>query len=95
MGNEEIKLVEDDVAKYAKLESLGLSEGGKLLTDGLKSDIVNTVDELIAGYKTITHIEMIGLIAQLDAKFNIFKAIQRSPKNKKNAKEQLELILTE
>jgi len=93
MGDKEI--IEDDISKYAKLEAVGISEGGKLLTKGLSSDIVNSVDELIIGYKTLSHIEMIVIISQIEAKFGIFKAIKRSTKNKKLAKEQLELILTE
>ena len=91
----EEKEVEDDVAKYAKLEALSLSEGGVLLMDGLKSDIGDSVAKLISSYKTIPHIELIAIIAHLDAKFNIYKALSRSSKNKKLAKEALELILTE
>ena len=87
--------VEDDVAKYAKLESVALSEGGKLLMKGLKSDIGDSVAKLISNYKTLPHIELIATIAHLDAKFNIFKALSRSSKNKKLAKEALEQLLTE
>jgi hypothetical protein len=85
--------VEKDVDKYAKLESLALSEGGVLLLDSLKSDILSSVDSLICGYKKLPHIELISIIAQLESKFGIYKILKRSNKNKKLAKEALEQIL--
>ena len=87
--------IEDDVSKYSKLESLALSEGGVLLMKGLKSDIGDCVSKLITSYRTASHIELIATIAHLDSKFNTYKALSRSSKNKILAKEALEQLLTE
>lgn len=92
IGKEEI---EKDIAKMAKLESLALSDGGKLLLESIKSDIGSSVDNLISGYKKLPHIELIAIIAKLEANYGMYKALNRASKNKKLAKEALELILTE
>ena len=87
--------VEKDIDKYAKLESLALSQGGALLIKGLKSDISDSVANLIAGYKKLPHIELIAIIAKLEANYGMYQVLSRSSKNKKMAKDALELILTE
>jgi hypothetical protein len=94
MSNE-TESIENDIDKYAKLESLALSEGGVLLLDSLKSDVTNAVDTLIAKYKELSHIEMIAIIARLEARLSLYRSISRSSKNKKMAKDALKEIIRE
>ena len=87
-------VVENDVDKYSSLESLSVSKGGVLLMEGLKSDIVDSINRLIGGYRTLPHMELIAIIASLDIKYNMHRAISKSGENKKLAKNALEEILT-
>lgn len=89
---EEIE-ISNDVDKYASLEILAESDGGAILLEGLKSDISSAVETLTSGYKKLSHIEMIAVIADMESKINMFKILTRSTKNKKLAKEALELLL--
>lgn len=89
----EIKEIEQDIDKYAKLESVKLSQGGKLLIESLQTDILNCINELTGKYKEISHIELIAVIARLEARLNLLKTLERSEQNKQMAKDELQRIL--
>ena len=91
----EKEIVEKDLDKYASLESLAISEGGKVLLDSLKSDIGSITDTIMSKYKELLHIELIAHIANLKAKFDLYRAINRSSANKKLASNELSRILAE
>jgi hypothetical protein len=91
----EKEIVEKDLDKYASLESLALSEGGKILMDSLKNDIGTITDSILSRYKELPHIELIAHLANLKAKFDLYRAINRSSENKKLAKEELSRILAQ
>jgi len=82
-----------DKEKYAKLEALANSEGGKLLLDTLKSDLKGSINTLIGNYRSTSHIEIICLIAQLESRLELYKRISNSSKNKALTIEELEHIV--
>lgn len=89
------KDVEKDIGKYAALEVVKESEGGKLITSALKKDIIAAAEKAASIYKTATHAELIGVVAELAVKMTVFRMISRSSKNKKLALEEFESILEE
>lgn len=84
-----------DLESFAALEALANSEGGKLLVGTLTEDALNDIDALTAGYKKLSHIEIMGLCASLEKSLDTIRAIKRSTKNKNMAKEALEEIIGE
>lgn len=85
--NEEIK---KDIAVYTKIENVKNSPGGKLLIKGLQKDISGVIDNIATNYKTLNHIELVSLSAELSEKLEVLKKITRSSSNKKLALDALE-----
>ncbi len=90
----EKELIEKDIDKYGSLEALANTDGGKVLIDSLKDDVVASIEEIMTRYKELSHTEFIALGASLEAKFNVIKSIDRSMENKELAKDYLKQILT-
>ena len=87
--------IKEDIKKYSAIEATALSAGGKILIDSLKKDIVSSVDKLCSSYKDISHTELIATIAQMSSKIALLRTFNRASKNKKIAKEELDLLLNE
>jgi len=79
------KEIEKDVRKYAGLESLSNTAGGKDLIAYLQSGFVSAVDMLISKYKSGKTDELIPLIAAMDEKLNLLRTLTRASKNKELA----------
>ncbi len=92
---EQIKEVRDDVKMYADLEAVKNSNGGKRILKGLGADIVLAIDKLCQSYQTASHIELLAIIAGLNNRLDLFRTLNRSPKNKRLAKAELEKLLEE
>lgn len=84
---EEIK---KDIEIYTKIENVKNSSGGKLLIKGLQKDISGVIDNIATNYKTLNHIELVSLSAELSEKLEVLKKITRSSSNKKLALDALE-----
>lgn len=84
---------EEEVAldKYHDLKALADHPGGKVLVEGLLSDVVRKVDILSGGYATMPHIEMIAHLASLNEKLTILRALTRAKDNHKELSEALQL----
>lgn len=89
------KIIQKDIGNYSMLEAVKSSEGGKLILNSLKRDILATIDAIAGKYKDATHAELIALSARLSERITLFRLISRSSTNKKLALEELELILAE
>lgn len=87
--------VEQDVDLYSSLDAVAHSEGGKILIENLKSDVVNSVESLLSNYKTSDEMLLRSTIAKLQSDLGILRALTRSEKNKKMAEEELKKILAE
>lgn len=81
--------IEEDIKTYSSLEAVKNSEGGKLILESLKKDIITGIDILSSKYKTATHIELLGTIASITEKLSLYRSISRSTKNKNLALEAL------
>jgi hypothetical protein len=77
------ELIKKDIEMYAGLESLKTLEGGKTLIKYLENSFVASLEELLHKYKTENN--LIPIIAQIDEKLNLLRAITRSTKNKQLA----------
>lgn len=89
---EEIK---KDVKKYAALDGIKSTPGGKILIESLQKDIISCVDEISTKYKSATHVELIALGAKLGERITILRTLNRASKNKKYAQEQLKFLTEE
>lgn len=88
---EKVADLENDIKKVTPLDVLARSTGGKILVDGLLSDIVSNIDSFCSGYRTLTLPEFIALAASTKEKLDLARAIRRS----KDTKEFLEKELKE
>lgn len=95
MKKDELKEeIKEAVKKYSAIEATAKSAGGKIILDSLKKDIVSSVDEVCRGYKTLSHTELIAVIAKLSERLSILRIFNNSAKNKKISSNDLK-ILTE
>lgn len=85
--------IKQDIRKYSALEATAKSDGGKILLDSLKKDIVSAVDELGTKYKTIPHIELVSICAKLSERLTILRIFNRASKLKKMAAEELAFLI--
>ena len=83
------KEIKEDIKKYASIDSLADSEGGKILIESLLSDISSSVDYLVSSYKECEHTKLITAIAKLEAKLDLYRVISRAKTNKELATEAL------
>lgn len=92
MESDDKKLVKNELKKYASLEAVTNSDGGKLIVKGLKQDIVSAIDQL-STYRSCPEIELRTLCAVITERLNLLRTLLHAPKNKKFALKDLELIL--
>lgn len=92
---ERIDIIKDELKKFSKIEALALSEGGRILFKSLLSDVVSCVDTLGAKYNTLNQQEFISLCADMKTKLDLTRILNKSTKNKEQAKLDLEEALLE
>ena len=93
-GNEdEVLPVIEDAERYAALDGVANSEGGKILIEGLSSDCVDAIEVIRGSYKTATHAELLALCATLDARLAVLQSLQRAATNKTLARERIAELL--
>ncbi len=85
-----IESIKKDTRKYAAIEAVANTEGGRVLISGLKKDLIDTIDNIATNYKDISHVELVALSAKLSAKLSLLRSIELSKKNKELASEALE-----
>lgn len=78
------KEVEKDIKTYKSIEAILNLDGGKLIVNKSKKEVVTTVDQIVSIYKTASHAELLSLCAKLEASLGLLKVF-------KNAKTNLEL----
>lgn len=87
--------IANDLDVAAALEAVAISEGGKIIATGLLRDVVSGIDTLCAKYKDLTLQEFVGLCADMKSKIDLFRAIKRAPRVKKDLQEILDKVLEE
>lgn len=91
--NEEIKIAQDEVKKYALIESLEISEAGEMIIKEIKGDALNAIEKIKSLYKTAPEIELRTWCAVLDSRLSLLSKFKNNPKNKKIASEELDELL--
>lgn len=91
--NDATEVAANDADSYAALYALSTSEGGELLIDTLKQDILYAVDKLTAGYATMPEIELRALCASLGINRALVQSLTRSKANLDGALEVLDELI--
>lgn len=94
-NNVSVEEVNKDVDTFKALDALAHSDGGIIIIDSLKKDVVNSVESLISKYRVAPEIELRASIAKLHADLSLLRVLTRSEANKKLAQEELEKLLAE
>ena len=87
---EELVELVDELDKAKSFLILKESEAGKYVTETLKSEKEDIIAELLANYKTLSHIEMIAKIANLEAISDLLNRILDSEEKVKILKQEYE-----
>jgi hypothetical protein len=80
-----------DRDRQLSLDILAKTDGGMLITNALLKDIESSITRLSAEYRSLSHIEMIGVCAELSSRLGLYKALTRAGKNVK----ELDVIIKE
>jgi len=89
MVNKDKKIIEKEIEKYAEIEELSNTRGGKQLMDCLKSEIVEEIDNLISKYREKPE-ELVSIVARIDEKLYLLRKMTKASDNKQIALEALE-----
>lgn len=87
--NQAVRDIAADLDKAAAVDTVAVSEGGKILLAALLVDVVSSVDSLCANYKTFTMQQFIAECASMKANIDLIRAIKVAHKNKKFFEESL------
>jgi hypothetical protein len=87
----EVEELKDELGVAISLKHLHDSEGGRILIDGLVSDIMSALDILCGGISELSHTEMIALVAKIKERIDIVRVLTSAKANK----EVYEDLLTE
>lgn len=83
----------EDAERYASLESVANTEGGKVLSAAAMEDTLNAIESLAGSFRTATHAELIAHCAVLSANLNIFRTLKNAHRNKTEARAALQALL--
>ncbi len=92
--NESVRAVTDDLDRYEPLAVLASTDGGKVILESLRLDILSAIGSLNK-YKTASHAELMAACATLTERLNIYRSLTNAKKNKEGALIALEKILNE
>lgn len=95
MEPEQRKAAEAELNEKLALMVLAEDEGGKIVLQALKSDVVDYVERLAQQYHTASHQELITTCANLNAKLNLYRALTRAEGHVKELREVLDDTLND
>lgn len=90
---EEIEAVQKDVERYALLEAVANSEGGKMIITELGKDAESALQKLLSVYKTAPEMELRSWCAILGERISLLQAFQRAPGQKEGSSKVLADLL--
>lgn len=90
MPNKEIG---DDIKKYAALDTLRSSDGGKVLIDSYTADIIASLDGIAQGYRSMTYTDLVARAAGLSEKLDVLRTLLNARTNLTLANEALKEAL--
>ena len=85
--------MEDEKKELSKQKDLLLlkeSHGGKILIEQLESEVEGLLTRLLRTFTSATHIELLAIIAQLEATNNILKTLIESEQNVAILKQEID-----
>lgn len=91
----DIKELQKDLSLAQALDSVSISEGGKILIESLKKDVISCCDTLAGRYTELTQPEFISICADMKSKLDLLRTLLRAPKNKKYLLKVLKEALNE
>lgn len=86
-------LLDERKEKFA-LATLMQTDGGKVITRALLTDIKRQIELLSVSYKTESHTTLIQLCADLNASLNLYRALTRAEENVKELDQAIEEAIT-
>lgn len=92
MENEENE-VKQEIKKYADLAFLANSDGGKILIEALKKDIVSAIEDLRYKHNDLSHTQLLALCIKLNERLNILQVLKNAEENREVAVKELNDIL--
>lgn len=78
----DVKSMAKDLKSATAIDALALSEGGKILLQGLRKDIIGAVDNLCVNHPTMTLQEFVSVCAGMKEKLDMSRVFTNAPKNK-------------
>lgn len=87
--------IEKDIHNYSALESFRLSEAGNILIKGYVEDILRKMDTLANGYRTMSHVELMGHCAEMAEKLDFVRVLTLAKGQNDLAKQALKEALEE
>lgn len=90
---DDAKLVAADADRYAAIYAVSTSEGGKILIESLKQDVIAAVDKLCNGYTTMSEIELRATCATLSVNRSLIQSLTRSKDNLDGASDALDELM--
>jgi hypothetical protein len=92
--NKEIKDKQEEKKIFMALEALSVSEGGQILIQNFKRDILANIETISLRYSTLSHIELISLCAKLKIQIDTLRSLTRAKKNKEFITEEIEELVS-
>lgn len=93
--NDELKALSEDLDNAKALEILASSDGGSLLTKGLLTDIVSTIESFSTKYNEATMQQFVAWGAEVNKMLELYRTLKRAKDASKVLKEELEKALSE
>ncbi len=84
-----------DLNRLKSISVLKETDGGKILINSCKQDVLNTIDTIRFKYTELSHIELIGQCARLNERLAFLLTLRGVEENKKIAEQDLEELLKE
>lgn len=89
----EIQDAAENLEQAEDLASILTSQGGKALVNMLAEECVSALRVLIESYKTVSHAELMGLVAKYEAHYNVLATIKNSPAEAKDLQAELDTLI--
>lgn len=89
----EVKDKQAELKRYALLESVANSEGGKMLIKGFEQEVGDAIDKLRTLYKTAAQESLRAWCAVLDGRITLLRSFNRAPNNRKLTGDEVNELL--
>lgn len=81
-GRQDLNDSIDTLETVAAIAAVADQEGGKVLIKGLTEDSLNAIERLANQHTSLSHLEIIGVCASLQANLNLLRTLTRAKDTK-------------